>query len=62
MTPDRSQALRNFLKAESLRLPITRHCPGCGSVMEYIVATFVTEADEVWDIPLPVCFKCVRAK
>ncbi len=49
MTPDRFllQSLRDFLKAESLRLPITRLCPGCGSVMEYLGFTFFTgESDE----------------
>jgi hypothetical protein len=62
MTPDRFllQSLRDFLKAESFRLPITRLCPGCGSVMEYLGFTFFTgESDETWDIQLPVCFKCI---
>jgi hypothetical protein len=56
---DVSKVLKDFLRAESA--PITRHCPACGSVMDYLVVTFFTgEADEVWDTPLPVCFNCVR--
>lgn len=59
MTEDRLllQSLRDFLKAESL--PITRQCPACGSVMEYLDATFfIGQSDGSWDVPLPICFKC----
>lgn len=57
---DVSKALKDLLRTESLKSPITRHCPDCGSVMEYVaIKFFAGESDEIWDIPLPVCFKCV---
>ena len=60
---DVSKALKDFLRAESLKSRTTRYCPACGSVMEYIVVKFFTgETDEIWDAPLPVCFKCVRPR
>ena len=64
MTQDRLllQSLRDFLKAESLRRPITRQCPACGSVMENLDATFfIGQSDGSWDVPLPICFKCAAA-
>src|ERR1700739_159637 len=59
---DASKALKDFLRAESLKSPITQYCPACGSVMEYIIVKFFTgETDEIWDSPFPVCCKCVRS-
>jgi len=57
------QSLRDFLKAESLRPPLARQCPACGSVMEYLGATFyMGQSDGSWDVPLPICFTCAAAR
>jgi hypothetical protein len=43
-------------KAESLKVPVTRHYPDCGSDMESQIATFFFgDGGEAWDIPLLVC-------
>jgi hypothetical protein len=56
------QSLRDFLQAESLRRPIPRQCPACGSVVEYLDATFfIGQSDGSWDVRLPICFKCAGA-
>jgi DNA-directed RNA polymerase subunit RPC12/RpoP len=50
-----SQCITEFLRSASE--PKLRHCPNCGTLMEYVPATFYF-AEEAWHIGLPVCMKC----
>jgi hypothetical protein len=50
-----SRSILEFLSSSAV--PTVRHCQQCGSLLEYLPATFYF-AGKPWKIGLPVCTKC----
>jgi len=53
------ESLKQFLNAQSVAAPETRHCCNCGSALRYLPMQFWLEGgDKGWNIPLPYCPDC----